>query len=223
MSQSAPPVRLPETGPGTRPVPAPAHPVVHAWLAVICAGALTAALVASAAVVSTHQDELSAGIGAMRDPEAAGWLNSLNALGAVASVGALLATTWWLQGIRAVAAWANPSYHQRRSGVWVPFGWLVPVVSWWFPYQVVADASRAVGSRVVTFWPWWISWLLLAHTQLLFGQRRSFSDLGASSDLPSWVSGYQWGAVVALVSFVLWCRIVRATTVAARDAVGIAS
>ena len=44
----------------------------------------------------------------------------------------------------------------RRSSWWALAAWVVPVVSLWFPYQLVADCSRALRSRVTGVWPWWI-------------------------------------------------------------------
>lgn len=35
------------------------------------------------------------------------------------------------------------TWHHRRSRAWLFWGWIVPVVSFWFPYQIVADIRSA--------------------------------------------------------------------------------
>lgn len=198
----------------------PGAPVVSEKLVLVSAAMITVLLVAAAVTVSVQSDELASGVGDTVVPAAAGTVNTLVGWTFIATVAAFFATIWWLQGIREVGEWANPSYRHRRSSFWIPFGWVVPIVAWWFPYQVVADASRAVGSRVTTFWPWWITWLVLVPAQMFFGQRHGYEELGSSAEVSSWISGYQWGAAVAVLSFVLWWRIVRSATRAAAVAVG---
>src|SRR5699024_9712926 len=98
---------------------------------------------------------------------------------------------------------------QRRSPHWAVLGWIVPVVNLWFPYQVVADASRGVGSRVRTFWPWWLAWLGLSYSTFV---GTSGGELVTEADLSAWIRAHQVTAVVALVACVLWWRVVRSAT-----------
>jgi SNF family Na+-dependent transporter len=67
---------------------------------------------------------------------AAGWL----LLGAIA----LSATTFliWLWRARKNAEAMCDATHRRTRG-WVVWSWIVPVVSLWFPYQIVQDVHRA--------------------------------------------------------------------------------
>jgi hypothetical protein len=69
----------------------------------------------------------------------------------------VLPATWivgslWLSRARENAVLIAPD-QVRRSAVWVWLGWLVPIVSWWFPKQIVDDSwritssSAAVGQR----------------------------------------------------------------------------
>lgn len=40
-------------------------------------------------------------------------------------------------------------YRQRRARGWTFWGWIIPVVSIWFPFQLMGDIWRGpVGSRV---------------------------------------------------------------------------
>lgn len=205
------------TSPPGRPVEhAPTLPVSSQIVALGSAMALTACLVAAAVVATLQQGELEAAAGRDLMPTGTEELMGRFVLGGLAaSVLALLSTAWWLLAIRDVARWHAPEHRQRRSAAWPVLGWIVPIVQYWFPYQMVADASRAVGSRVTNFWPWWISWLVLMHGSVFFNQGMSFDELASAADVNRWVDGYQWGAAVTVVSFVLWWRIVRSATVAA--------
>ncbi|WP_282070969.1 hypothetical protein [Janibacter hoylei] len=87
-------------------------------------------------------------------------------------------------------------------------------------YQVVADASRALGSRVGSLWPWWIAWLLMGVGSVRDTSGGLLADAG---DVDGWVAALQVNAVVAVVALVLWWRIVRAATAAAQQAVRVTS
>jgi hypothetical protein len=57
-------------------------------------------------------------------------------------------------------------YHQRRARGWTFWGWIVPIVSLWFPFQIMGDIWRAglpAQQRRRTAWLpalWWTCWLL---------------------------------------------------------------
>lgn len=51
-------------------------------------------------------------------------------------------TCLWLFECRTRVDGYAPHVPQRRSKVWVWLAWMVPVVSFWFPYQVVRDLRR---------------------------------------------------------------------------------
>lgn len=81
------------------------------------------------------------------------------------ALGVVTAVTFfvWLWRARSNAERASTTPHRRARG-WVLGGWFVPVVNFWFPYQVVADVYRASapnGSRGTPWlaW-WWASWLV---------------------------------------------------------------
>jgi hypothetical protein len=65
-------------------------------------------------------------------------------------------------------------YPQRRACGWTFWGWIVPVVSLWFPFQIMGDIWRAglpATDRRKTAWLpalWWTCWLL---SGLSFGAR----------------------------------------------------
>ena len=57
-------------------------------------------------------------------------------------------------------------YRQRRARGWAFWGWIVPIVNLWFPFQIMGDIWRAglpAGQRRETAWLpalWWTCWLL---------------------------------------------------------------
>jgi hypothetical protein len=61
-------------------------------------------------------------------------------------------------------------WRQRRARGWAFWGWIVPVVSLWFPFQIMGDiwrAGRPASRRNKTAWLpalWWASWLLSGVT-----------------------------------------------------------
>jgi len=62
----------------------------------------------------------------------------------------------------------------RYSGLWVYFGWVVPVVNLWFPRGIIADAYRssAPGERLPrSLNVWWGLWLIgmLSGVGLMYG------------------------------------------------------
>ncbi len=56
---------------------------------------------------------------------------------------AAVVTCLWLWQSRVLAEAVSPGRGHARSRVWVWLGWIVPVVAFWFPYQVVRDVRAA--------------------------------------------------------------------------------
>lgn len=186
---------------------------------VLGSAAATTLLVASSAVIVTMEE------GALREwwtsgpvehPGTLDLLVGLESLTVLTNLVAFVVTGFWLLNLRRVAEAASPSTHQRRAPCWAFLGWVVPVVNLWFPFQVVADASRGVGSKVTNHWPWWIAWLAL----LLFNglSTTAGGDLMTEADLTEWIRAQQILGVLAVVAFVLWWRVVLSATTAAMAA-----
>jgi hypothetical protein len=80
-------------------------------------------------------------------------------------------------------------YRQRRARGWTLWGWIVPVVDIWFPFQIMGDIWRAglpPRQRRKTAWLpalWWASWLL---SGLSFGARAMSAN---SHGLPHLATG----------------------------------
>lgn len=203
--------RPPATG------PPPRVPVITHHLVLGSAAGTTALLVAVGVVATVEGDAIRAWWWSTSPRNGAlDLMDLLAGLTAVTNLVAFVATGLWLLGIRAVAEWASPGTHHRRSSYWSFLGWVVPVVNLWFPCQVVADASRGVGSSVRTLWPWWVAWLAL-NVYSVFGGLDG--PIETEADLMFYLRTQQLGAIIAVIAFVLWWRIVRSATAAAAAAV----
>jgi hypothetical protein len=89
-------------------------------------------------------------------------------------------------------------------------GWWVPIVSVWFPFQVVRDVlrgSRLPGSAVVGFW--WAAWLTLAVTSTVVQVLMPDSGFPDSDLLAAWPWAETVHTVVMVTGLLLWLRIVR--------------
>ena len=77
----------------------------------------------------------------------------------------------WLYRARTNAELLSPWPH-RRGRPWVIWGWIVPIISLWFPKQIVDDIwassqpgvlarSRDLASapRSGLIWAWWLAWV----------------------------------------------------------------
>jgi hypothetical protein len=76
---------------------------------------------------------------------------------------AIVAFLVWLFRVRSNAEILAPGQH-RRSTPWLIFAWIIPIISFWFPKQIVDDiwtASRdrdQSGAGLIGFW--WAAWVI---------------------------------------------------------------
>ncbi|MFC5830334.1 DUF4328 domain-containing protein [Nonomuraea insulae] len=83
----------------------------------------------------------------------------------------------WLFRVRANAEILSPGGH-RRGKPWVFFGWLVPIIAFWFPKQIVDDiwyASARAGHAAAPpskglIDAWWAAWLVASLVSNLAGR-----------------------------------------------------
>lgn len=124
---------------------------------------------------------------------------------------AWVAACVWLQASRKFAEAANPAARFAHGRAWTWLGWWVPVVSFWFPYQVVRDIRGALapdGGRRVALGVWWTFWLL--------SSLRVFVSPSADTE----ILVRSVGLLALTVAFVHWIRIVREITTAQEKAAG---
>lgn len=130
----------------------------------------------------------------------------------VVSLVAFVLTGLWLTAVRRNVDRVAPG-SQRRGVVWAWLGWFVPVVSLWFPYQVVSDAGRASTRARLPYGAWWALFLGFVVVQRVTGQMvggvTGDVDPGLVRALPAAEAA---SALLLGGAFVLWARTVLAVS-----------
>ncbi|MFD6134934.1 DUF4328 domain-containing protein [Isoptericola sp. NPDC060257] len=208
-----PPAAAPSAPVGwASPAPAPATPTGLATATVALAVAWSVVqvvlLAASFPAVAPYEAALAAG-GSLLSVSTP--YDELGNLLLPLQVAAFVVACLWLQQCRRIAMVLSPAVRQVRGPVWVWLGWAVPVVSLWFPFQVVRDVrAAAVGGRTPSRlgW-WWACWLV----GLWASNQAAFSSLGLAARDPETVPVFEGLATVAVVAgAVLWIGLVREIT-----------
>lgn len=203
-------------GPPPRPPVQP--PVVSAQAAIVLAASWAAVIAGMAGVGTVGQGAMQEWVeGADSGSAHLAVLAGLGMLNALLMLASWIAGGVWLLGIRRVADAVHPQAHHRRAAFWAVAGWVVPVVSWWFPYQVVADCAATLGERMPRLLPaWWASWLVASTLGTAAAQMGG--DLLSAQDVSEWVLGLQISAVLFGLAILPWVLVVRRVTTSAQDA-----
>ena len=90
--------------------------------------------------------------------------DAVNQLEFLLYLAAYIVTCMWLWGVRRNAEAQNPIARHVRERGWVWGSWVCPVVSLWFPFQIVRDVQAATnphGRRTALIGWWWAAFLVL--------------------------------------------------------------
>jgi hypothetical protein len=204
---------------GYRPLPPPAHYRVASGLSYASLGLAALLLVMEIldAVLAWPAGQVYADVARAHrtvDGVVTGY-DLVNFLWVPAVVAAYVVSCLWLWRVRENAEALSGAPHTRRRG-WVWGGWVVPVVSLWFPFQVVRDVRRATAPRdrpgnALLGW-WWAFWLLEVWTTQLGSQLTPVSGVPVEGLARALGPVESVNVVFAVVAFVLWCRVVRRVT-----------
>lgn len=109
-------------------------------------------LAAFAAIPSAaqYQRQLDSGV---KPTEIHTVYDTLTAMVSLAMIAAWVATSRWLQ-VKVTAAGGV-----RLSPTWARWGWVVPIVSLWFPRQIVGDVLIGREPNRQQLNTWWTTWL----------------------------------------------------------------
>lgn len=128
---------------------------------------------------------------------------------------AWIVTSIFLRRARLRAVATAPGFSHERSPVWTWLGWVVPIVSLWFPFQVVRDIARNAwrdpwGDQRQHLYLgfWWAAWLVVLVVGQVSSRALPWSgvpDADAVARLPL-LHGIT--VALALVGLALWVRIV---------------
>lgn len=217
-----PALPVPWAAGGPPPVLIPPVPARAAQVAVVVAVclALTQVLVFVASIPARPVADriLQEGVSAAAGSPFYLVFSQLSGLAQALALGGFVVGGLWLHASRAFAVAARPEILQERGPVWVWLGWVVPVVSLWFPFQVVTDIRRGcVRGQQHSLGAWWAAWLVFVFS--LFFNFSSSSGTGSfrlTVDMPlPAVEGI--GAAAGVVALVLWIRIIRDITAGQRE------
>ncbi len=156
-----------------------------------------------------YQDQMSSGV-AIKDIVAP--YASVSVFVTITSIGAWAYTSVWLR--QAVdKANLNVPGTVRLSRGWAMWGWIVPIVSLWFPRMIVNDLlkSTAVADteseiNVNTWWMTWIMYSLLNSASAVY----AFTDMYSSKSPinPIHPEMEIAGACLLTASYFVWTKIV---------------
>jgi hypothetical protein len=201
--------------PAAPDTPEPPRNLTALGVVAFACAAIVTALVWGNALVIGRVIELG---GVADDLGTADWSLGVYYLTSLMTYPALLAAwatgAMWLRRARHNAEVLNPGRaHARRAG-WAWGGWVVPLVAFWFPYQVVRDVDAAVSPRApakdLVGW-WWAGWLATVA-----GWRISESARSGALDTGAGAFGVQTGslltAVVTVVALTMWGLVLQRVT-----------
>ncbi|MFD7024824.1 DUF4328 domain-containing protein [Promicromonospora sukumoe] len=145
--------------------------------------------------------------------------DGMGILSVVVQIAAFVVTSLWLYQSRSTAVAANPTFVHKRGPVWAWLGWWVPVVSFWFPFQVVRDVRRATAPGPVSgIESWWGAWIVFLCTSNLVGRLTAAGSAGSAESAADVMVPLEAVSTVAMVvGLFLWIRIIRDVTRAQRE------
>jgi hypothetical protein len=135
--------------------------------------------------------------------------------------GCLIATgvvfiVWFYRMRKNAGIWSPPT--QRRSLGWSIWGWVCPVVNFWFPYQIDQDgmaAARPYGGKpndgLAVLRAWWVLWVVQVALALV--ERVQTRQAVTVEQLLTSARTDLVGTVVAVAAGVLAILVVRKITV----------
>jgi hypothetical protein len=158
---------------------------------------------------TSYRQQLDAGVEASKIITT---YNSLSVIVPITMIGAWVFTSKWLQGIYDQVASENPTAI-RLKRPWTAWGWLVPVVSLWFPKFLIDDLLKAKAIKSddpVTardtrlWWATWISFSLINNIGVvaLVTAEKGYVPIRPELEIA--------GACMLTGSYLVWIRIIRA-------------
>ncbi|WP_328527777.1 DUF4328 domain-containing protein [Nocardioides sp. NBC_00368] len=173
----------------------PAVPRGLAKAAIVLAVALTALRLVTVGILSVPA------------PAAWAWdvLTMISLAAIVTMIALYLVGSLWLLRSYDFAKLVDPAFPMRRSRSWTWLGWWIPIVSLWFPFQIVDDVRRATAKGEARPSPtlWWAAWLIATWAPQI-PMRDDGGMLVTSRDAVS--------AVALVVACGTWISIIRGIT-----------
>jgi len=128
----------------------------------------------------------------------------------LAVIASFVVTCIWLTRVRTNVELTRPEVNHARSKGWVWGGWIVPIVSLWFPFQIIRDVTQPLRQALsIGFlgW-WWAFWLLGTFASQIGPRLTGFGEINTSAVAAlGWAEGVN--AALTVVALILWLVVIR--------------
>jgi hypothetical protein len=138
--------------------------------------------------------------------------NNLSIIVPITMIGSWIFTSKWMQGLYDQAIKTNPTAMRLKKN-WTVWGWLVPVVSLWFPKRMIDDLLKAHSNQPTDpITPrdarmWWATWILFSLINNIGVVALLTAEKGYVPIRPELEIA---GACMLTGSYLVWVRIIRA-------------
>ena len=168
-------------------------------------------IVALASIPSaqSYRDQLASGTAADRIVTA---YDAMTVIIPITMISSWAITSLWLKKLHIAATATNPTA-MRLKRPWVFWSWIVPVVSLWFPKNIIEDLLKAegsdeskslIGKDTLTWWLTWVGFALVNNIGIVsaFDAADGYVPIRPELELA--------GACLLTGAYLVWIRIVKA-------------
>jgi hypothetical protein len=167
-------------------------------------------IVALASIPSaqSYRDQLASGTAA---DQIITTYDAMTVLIPITMISSWVITSLWLKRLHMAATATNPTA-MRLKRPWVFWSWIVPVVSLWFPKNLIEDLLKAngsdeakslVGKDTLTWWLTWVGFALVNNVGIVaeFDAPEGYVPIRPELELA--------GACLLTGAYMVWIRIVK--------------
>ena len=167
-------------------------------------------IVALASIPSaqSYRDQLASGTAADQIVTA---YDAMTVIIPITMISSWVITSLWLKKLHIAATATNPTA-MRLKHPWVFWSWIVPVVSLWFPKNIIEDLLKAegsdeakslIGKDTLTWWLTWVGFALVNNIGIVsaFDAADGYVPIRPELELA--------GACLLTGAYLVWIRIVK--------------
>lgn len=167
-------------------------------------------IVALASIPSaqSYRDQLASGTAADQIVTA---YDAMTVIIPITMISSWVITSFWLKKLHIAATATNPTA-MRLKRPWVFWSWIVPVVSLWFPKNLIEDllksegsdeAKSLIGKDTLTWWLTWVGFALVNNIGIVsaFDAADGYVPIRPELELA--------GACLLTGAYLVWIRIVK--------------
>jgi len=167
-------------------------------------------IVALASIPSaqSYRDQLASGTAADQIATA---YDAMTVIIPITMISSWVITSLWLKKLHIAATATNPTA-MRLKRPWVFWSWIVPVVSLWFPKNIIEDLLKAegsdeskslIGKDTLTWWLTWVGFALVNNIGIVsaFDAADGYVPIRPELELA--------GACLLTGAYLVWIRIVK--------------